>query len=292
MYSYIFIDPEVVTDASQTGEAGLGQLINFLREHRYDCIFSETDSWRLGEELKEKIQAIEFQHERKLLIELAVAIYSNGPFVFIEGDDGISSLLELAKSKAETAEIDFILTPSDSIIQTECKWEACNLQLVYATRFEEVRQKYRPCVIKKPGHDNAHGIWNTYFRKLIKHTDSVQIVDYSIGKYFGENHKFNLKKWIHWLNDNFSDPTVARLKIHTLDNQQLRVEAFINQLRADVGYSIELKYYPGGDDFPHERFLNAEARWLQIGRGIDLFDQNEDCRDIMFSIARRPANII
>lgn len=58
MFHYVFLDPQTIQEASDAGEMGLGRLIELLRGFRRDVILVETDAWRVGTEIGERVRAI------------------------------------------------------------------------------------------------------------------------------------------------------------------------------------------------------------------------------------------
>lgn len=294
MFFYVFIDPEIVRDANESGQDRLNLLARFLKDHLQDCLFAETDLWRVGSEIKEHIRRINFPHERKIITELMAEIGKKNSALVLEGDSYDEALFDFAIRIAGEYQLDLILSPRAYEVIHGQSWECSDLSLLVQTRFEERSYWLRPDIQIQPGTMTSAEFFPRYLGKIVRRSKRIFIIDYSIGQYFGGGHYFNVRKWIKWLDLTVEKPKLCEVQIVTYDGNGAHFTAnalrqLLDEIRheVDLQLTLEIKEF-GKESLPHQRFLGIDSRWIDIGRGIDLFDRNDLCRDIRFAHAGRP----
>jgi hypothetical protein len=288
MFFYVFIDPDTISDASAQ-QSDLGRLIDLLRSMDRGCLIAETDLWRVEREIKEKVKAIGFQHERKMVGDLLINLWSKGPHVLMSGDDEECQLIDFAVANAARDSLDLILSPKVLDAVPGHEWEASSLPDLHATRFSRTRHNIGAGLSFTAGDITSGELFSKCFRKLIYHAEKIVIIDYALGAYYGNDHPSNLRRWVLWIDQNLNDPANATLVIRTLVGDGLRsLRNQVDDLRNEVELTLVLETVPTRDLLPHRRFLVADHRCLDIDRGIDICDSAGQCRGVDIIYANRP----
>lgn len=292
MFFYVFIDPDVVSEAAAHGEMGLGRLVEFLHGLDRDCIVAETDCWRVGEEIKEKVKAIRLQHERKEIEELIIHLWKQGPLMVIEGDDGETALFEIATKHGDREGLDLILTSKEEAARKDACWEASSLAKLHTTSFSQNRdnlmggKSFTECEVP------VLKLFDICFKKMVFHASRIIIIDYALGAYLGGTQYKNLPKWVHWINRNLRSPKETKLVIQTVgvaDTANFRsLRNLVDDLSNEVEFTITLETKPDKKLLPHNRYLVADSKCLDIDRGIDICDEEDQCRKVAINYAARP----
>lgn len=291
MFFYVFIDPDTISDAAAQ-QSDLGRLIDLLRSMDQGCLIAETDLWRVEGEIKEKVKAIGFQHERKMVSDLLIHLWRKGPQILMSGDDGESSLIDFAVANAARDSLDLILSPNVIEATPDQAWEASSLPDLHSTRFSQARHNIGAGLSFAERSTLSDEFFSKCFGKLIKHAQQIVIVDYALGEYYGNDHPANLRRWVLWIDRNLNDPANATLVIKTVgDEAKAALRSLRNDvesLRHEVDLTLKLETVASKSLLPHRRFLVADHRCLDIDRGIDICDSAGQCRGVDIIYANRP----
>lgn len=289
MFHYVFLDPQTIQEASDAGEMGLGRLIELLRGFRRDVILVETDAWRVGTEIGERVRAIPdaFQHERRLIMDLLASLRQSSPLVLLEGDDdGAISLADFAKQKASNAGLDLILSPGELEAPAGAKWIKIGLSRCHDSEFSRKRERMANGLNFTEGSKCFNEVADTCFSKLVRFAEWVRVYDYSLGKYYSNDQPVNLKRLVRFLRDHAK--FLKSLEIHTLSKGRISLERDVRDLQNEVDFEIDLRFWEYDSELPHPRYLGADNRYLDIDRGIDLCDAHDRCRLTQIKYASRP----
>lgn len=292
MFFYVFIDPDVVSEAASHGEMGLGRLVEFLHGLDRDCILAETDYWRVGEEIKEKVKAIRLHHERKEIEELIIHLWKQAPFVMIEGDDGETALIDLATEHGDREELDLILTSRGDVTRENSSWEASSLARLHTTAFAQSRDNLKGGKSFTAGEVSVAKLFDVCFKKMLRHANRVIIFDYALGEYLGGSQYANFPKWIRWMGSDLRLPKDTKVVIQTVgvdgtpNFRSLR--RLVDDLSNEVDFTIILETKSDKTQLPHNRYLVADSKCLDIDRGIDICDEENKCRKVAINYAARP----
>jgi len=284
MFHYIFIDPNIIGEAAQSGSMGLGRLIEFLIAMKRDCLFAETDSYRVESEIGDQVRAIESQQDRKEIKELLTSFAQSGPILLMEGDDGETNLVDFVLENADRDQIDLILTPGESDNPEGLSWEKSNLSELHRTRISQTRANLGNGKNFTDGEVDYTTLYSYCFYKLVRHAEVVCIYDYALGKYWNNSQPVNLEWIVRFLRD--SAPCLKTMIIYTDKNEYGAPEKKIADLQEEVDFTIELKTDIA--KLPHNRYLGADRRYLDIDLGLDLCDQNGRSRGCQIKYASRP----
>lgn len=292
MFHYVFLDPATIDEAVQSGEMGLGRLVELLNDFRRDVILAETDAWRVDSELGDRIRSIpnKFQTERKQIEDALSRLRRHSPSLVLEGDSEPNvSLLEFAKSVASEADLDMILSPGSLECDDGKKCIKVSLAGCHNTQLSRRRANLALGKQFDLGDKNFAEVANECFEKLVRHAERVKVYDYALGEYYGNDQPINLKRLIRFLRD--SAPKLSELEIHTASKQEVSLTKDVKELRNEVDFSIILKISSRkavDSGLPHPRYLGADNRYLDIDLGIDLCDGHDRCKKIHIKYSCSP----
>jgi hypothetical protein len=295
MFFYVFIDPEAITEAAQS-EKDLSHLIDLLLKFELGFLMVETDSYRVGEELGERIKSISGPDEslygdcRKKLGELVIHLWKKTPLVYVDGDDGSSPLLDVILTKAEESQIDIILTSSEKAQQAESSCEICTASDFFRTQASQAHQNLSGGKDYDENQDSHEEFFQFCLAKLVYHADQITIIDYSLGEHYGNDQPLNLRRWVLWINQHILEPERKKLIIKTVSNRNFNsLKRQIEGLDQEVDLSIELlPDLTKRDVFHHHRYLIAGRNALNIDRGIDWFFHDGRTRGGRISYTKLP----
>lgn len=280
MFFYVFIDPEIIPDATTHGEMGLGRLIDILREFNRGCLMAQTDTWEIESTLVNNIKDIpnEYHNERKLLGELVIQLYQHGPWAMLESGDATASFIQIAVAQGTKEYLDLVFTPAEISPADGDTWEACSLKNHHQSAFVIKRGCIGSGPSFRDGQISHEDLLEQCFGKLVYHSERIIITDYALGKYYNNTQPENLKRWIRWIDRRVRVPGSTTLTIRTQQPQYPRsLESDIEFLRNEVDLKLKLEYISNP---PHRRTLSVESRWLSIDRGIDLARHDGMCREL------------
>jgi len=287
MFYYIFLDPVIIDEAEKAGSMGLGRLIDFLRDLKTDCLLAETDLYRVAPQIKERIQAIKSQHDRKIIGDILISwLQDMRPALYLNGDCEDFSLKEFAQNCDVDYDLDLILTDSDHKKSHENSWEMSNLEQIHLTTFAQTRSNtLRKGKRYGAGEKNHHHIYSECFSKMVRYAEDLIIIDYALGKFWGNDQPINLKRFIRFFRDEAK--LLTKLTILTSGNQSRHLQNEINNLNNEVNFDIELTI-KNEDELPHTRYLIADKLCLDIDRGVDICDHDGNSRNIIIKHTAKP----
>lgn len=292
MFHYVFLDPAIIDEAVQSGEMGLGRLVELLNDFRRDVFLAETDAWRVDPELGDRVRAIpnEFQSERKQIEDALSRLRRHSPLLLLEGDsDPNVSLLEFARSRASDAGLDMILSPGSFECQEGASWIKVSLAGCHKTQLSQKRANFALGRKFDPGDANFAEVANECFEKLVRHAEQVRVYDYALGRYYGNDQPTNFKRLIRFLRD-FA-PRLLLIEILTESEAKVSLTKDVEELRNEVNFKIIPIFRSrkaGDSDLPHPRYLGADNRYLDIDLGVDLCDAHNRCWKIQIKYSTSP----
>ncbi len=292
MFYRVFFDPEVVRPAYQSGATGLSLLLTIWKGFLLNCSICEIDGYlvhnRLGEALREIGKDAETADNglsdhitrlKKILVQLEKLNRFVDVFSTTEADQ---SLTLLALFSAEAVGVDLILT--DDELPADPRMPERAAFSVYAlSNFERERSKQADDGLILEGDDSADEFFPIRFGKLLPLAKRAVIVDAILGRKFGDNFQYSLKRLVEYLEASHCSPSDLVLEIHTEDSD--RVD-FLEQRLGEWCKTIRFKVYRH-TKVPHERYLFTDQFGLQLGIGMDLLDRHsERNRGTDFSYSR------
>lgn len=251
-----------------------------------NCLLAEVaGTWRLGAELKDAVKEIKNQDVRKKMVAILERLADPNNCRFTEivtgfEEDYDSTIAEMLATQSENDELDLIVSESDVDDGTVESTAIVNFN---QSNFSTVRSSRAVSGLTyAPGSRTAEPLLNEAFGRLLKHTDRLEIYDRVIGLSFGGNFHEALGHWCTFFK---SKSGALSLTLHTTGNQ---VDAVQRKLDEDLEDRDDVSAKVVGhleEDQPHERFLRGGGFTLNIGRGVDLFDRDGNCRDVKISLS-------
>lgn len=279
MFYRVFFDPEVVRPAYQAGATGLSLLLSIWKNFLLNCSICEVDSYlvhrRLGEALREIGKDAEIANNglsdyiaclKKILGQLE----KQNRFVdVLSTSEADQSLPLLALVTAETVGIDLILT--DEKLPDEPKMpERATFSSYAISNFERERSKQVDDGLILEGEDSGEEFFQNRFGRVLPLAKRVIIVDAILGRKFGDNFQYTLKRLIDYLEVNHSSPADLVLGIHTEESDRITL---LEHRLGEWCKATQFKVYRY-TEVTHERYLFTDQFGLQLGIGMDLLDRH------------------
>jgi hypothetical protein len=292
MFYRVFFDPDVVRPAYEAGEIGVSLLLGIWKGFLLNCSICEVDGYlvhdRLGEVLREIGNDAEAANNglsdyvtrlKKILVQME----KQNRFVdVLSTSKADQSLPLLALLSAKSIGLDFILTdhkmPDDPKVPERAGFRAYAL-----SNFERERSKQVDDGLIPEGEDTDEEFFPKRFGKLLPLAKRAVIVDAILGRKFGDNFQFTLKRLIEYLEINHHSPADLIIEIHTEDSARV---ALLEHRLGEWCKTIQFKVHRHSE-VTHERYLFTDQFGLQLGIGMDLLDrQTKRNRGTDFSYAR------
>lgn len=292
MFYRVFFDPDVIRPAYESGAKGMSLLIAIWRGFFVNCSICEVDDYlvhsRLGDVLKEIGKDAEnredgLSHYINLLKKILVQMEKQNRFVDVLSTTvAEESLPLLAFQSAKAVGIDLILT--ECVLPAEPQHpERTTLDGYEISTFERERSKQVDDGLIPAGEDSAEFFFHIRFGKLLPLARRAVVVDGILGRKFGDNFQYTLKRMVEYLEATNAAPTEFVLEIHTENGERIDfLEQRLNEWCKKISYKVHRH-----SDVGHERYLFTDQFGLQLGIGMDLLDRTtERNRGTDFSYAR------
>jgi hypothetical protein len=282
----VFLDPECVEEAC---EGGRTTLVSMLRGFLQNCLIAETKgSWRVGPELRDAVSKVPDQEIRLQLGVLLEILAKRNRFkeaICCDPEDYESPIAELAAQDLDNPDIDHFVFRSGHNTQNPKTSNANSYDLsgFCARRSESVQ------ATTVAGESiRFEKIFDRFFRRLVRLSDEVTIIDYMCGRKFGENYYKNIPLWAEEL-EKLDRSFIFRLVTEIIaprDEQSLRHR--LDEVFDGTLVCWKLHCFDRGT-LPHERFFITDSFTIDIGRGIDLVNPNTQLnRDLKIGLSDTP----
>jgi hypothetical protein len=284
MIFVVALDPESISSCAKQGNIACDHLIGVLLALNQNCLLAEfSGTWRLSGELRNAIKSIEDQGTRKIASSLLESMLDPNRYRFVETitgheDDFDTPLGELLANHLHDPELDAIISEQQV---SQGSIECTSISVFNQSNFARDRSKAACALIFSPGKRTADQLLGQAFGRLVKYCDFVEIYDRQMGKTMGGNYYDAIEHWCRFFaaeNRNFE------LRIHTTRDQARSVkQKFTEQLEDS---NVKLKVFAHDEEAqPHERFLRSSCYTFDVGRGVDLFDREGNCRDVKIGMS-------
>ena len=282
MVFVIALDPASVSAAAAGGEMGCDHLIGVFEALLQNCLIAEfSGTWRMGEELKEAVQAIPNYDIRMRCGKFLKVMATRNRFVEAilghEEDFETQVGLLLSRHTADPA-LDAILCETPTSKGTV---ELFSILAFNRSNFARERSRKASAIVYAPGEICAQELCSVAFGRLLSHADNVDLVDSVVGRDFGGNFHEAAGHWCRFFRSLDRDLSVT---LHTEENRAAGVERHFQSLLEDSRVRFRVRGY-NAKDLPHDRFLRTRMFTLDIGRGLDLFDREGRVRDVRIGLS-------
>lgn len=282
MIYVVGLDPASIHALTSAGSLGEDQLVGIFEALLQNCMIAETTDWRVGMELAQAVKGICDTGIRKRVISILETLAApNQRNRLVEVIDSSANALdapltEILSSQIENPELDAII----------CESPSSSVKIVSALRFNSSdfardRSRSACAIIYAPRAMKAQALLKEAFGRLARHAGIIEIYDRQMGKTFSDSYFEAIPQWCTFfkaLGRNFE------IVVHTTDSQANGVRGRFQAELADSKVGLKVIEHSEIEQ-PHDRFLRTCHFTLDIGRGIDLFDRNGDCRDVKIGLS-------
>ncbi len=297
MVYYVYLDPAVVTQASQHGDAGLSSLIGILRGLLANTCIADFDDERIRQEIGALVQAAHWpgctEDGVKCLKMLLKRMENQRRFIPVFGypdDDRPEQLAQHIAHNAEKKGIDAYVSPTKNETIPSIV-EQLGLFTFSSSHFETRRQESATNgVLLQGGDHSSDGFFKAYFLKALKHAKRVEFVDRLFADKYADHFEYTTNQILRHISSNVSDSSRISVTIHSIAP---RAEGRLDHCRkttSQQGRNIqtEVHVYDETESMDtclhHDRFLLTDQFAFEIGRGLDLFDMcHKKNRDVSVS---------
>ena len=284
MIFIVAFDPASIRICASQGAIGGDHLVGVLQALLQNCLIAEIrGTWRISQELVSAVKEIPEQGTRKTATALLEKLLDPNRYRFVEvitgfEDDDETELGVILASQIGNADLDVVVCESESVAGPI---EVVSIHGFNRSNFARDRSRRASAIIYAPGSKNANEILDEALGRLIKHSNTVTIFDRVMGETFNDNYFHGLG---HWCDYFIQSGLKKMVRFHTTRGQEKRImDMLADKLDgSDIDYDVVVHEK---SDQPHDRFLRAGAFTLDIGRGIDLFDENGVCRDVKIGLS-------
>lgn len=284
MIFVVALDPASIIASGSKGVLGGDHLAGIFQSLLQNCLLAEfAGTWRLSEELKCAVKTISDQDARKKLVTMLekLADPTRNRFVdVIHGheDDYDTAVGTLLAGQTGNRDLDIIVCETAVLSGAV---EVTSIERFNQSNFARTRSQKACSMIYSPGSKEAAEVLDEAFGRLIRHAATIAIFDRVMGKNFGDNYFEALGHWCRFFRE--SDRQVS-IHFHTTRGQEscIKEKLFKEFDQSSVSFDVVVH---DEDEQPHDRFLRARGFTLDLGRGVDLFDREGNCRDIKIGLS-------
>ncbi len=299
----VFLDPDSIREADEGGEWAHDHVIGVMRGLMSNCLFAETESYRVEQETGAAIKAISDPNLKKRLAAVFEKISMRSQFCVMVDDsahdyDVPLGVVGVADRSNEL--LDCIITSVAA--DDEPGVEVVSLQRYHSSDFENRRHhNLTEGITIAPDQVDAGDLFPRLFGKLLHASKEFSIVDKQIGKgdatgKMNTNFYVGLEHWADFFRAAPHQVTVSIVTECANPNIKRAIKERLENLSDQNSVTFKLVEIA---NLPHERFLrivgnsnNSDQNLLRaskfsfnIGRGIDLCDQAGRNNDICVTMS-------
>jgi hypothetical protein len=289
MIFYLYLEPEIVREARDSGPHAVQNLIAILRGFLQNCCVLEFDDRRIQDKLGEYVKALPEDFDRKVIKALLAKMNKLQRFIYCIEPDYLSDApdFEHVVAQVDALGLDLLLVVEDHAAKKiPGKCQSATLLTYQGSLFEDDRSR-----LSSDGSTCADGtvaegpfLYRHFFRAL-RHASEIHICDRLVGKYWGDNYEYTTRKFLEWLGAIVADTKGCRIHIHTdqpAGHKSAYIKGELTTYKASGlnGAKLEVVYY-NDDRLPHQRFIVTNQVAISIDRGMDFLDRHSRaCRDV------------
>lgn len=286
MLFYVYMQPEVIVVAKNSGQFAISALISFLRGATQNCCLAVFEDDRTRSQIAEAVEDLPEDFDRKVLKSILGILDKRNRFLYILTPDytGVKDDLSCVLEMADSVDLDLILLQREDLVaDPPVKAELCTLSTYQHTNFEVERSRLaNEGRTLQNGEMTEIGFLDRHFEKAFRYARRIEICDRIFGRQFGDNFEYTIRTLLRWLETVIKNPEGCRLIFHigtpqraTLQHIQTKLTDF--RRGRLTALPIEIHVYDVQDPdqcLPHERFIMTDQLALEIGRGMDFLDRD------------------
>jgi len=298
MYFYVFLQPEVFSEASTDGEDAMQYVASILSGLLQNCFLSVFEDDRWAPSVKEILEAWPETSTRKRIMSILVHLKKHKRFLYCITPDYMddNSDIDCVFDQASTIPLDLmIVIEAEKGHAAPVGTEIASRRSYQSTAFEPMRSDIavhgKTCI---DGEMDNISFMNFHFARALKYATEIHICDRICGsKNLADNFIYTIKQLTSWLGNLVHDPASCKIVFHLGQPAgQYGIDHILDQLSI-----CKRNYLPqtemlmqiyndasGTQSLPHQRFIMTDQISLNIERGLDFLDRNtRHCRDTYIS---------
>jgi hypothetical protein len=293
MFFYIFLQPEIFSEAASHGEDATQNLASILSGFLQNCFLAVFEDDRWAPSVKETLMEWPETLTRRRIMSLLVQFKKRKRFLYCITPDYTEekSDLDCVFGQVASIPLDLVLViDSERNRLTPVGVEITTRRAYQNTVFEPNRSAIaiygKTCT---PGDMDELDFLNFHFAKAFKYASEIHICDRICGSFnLSDNFRYTIKYLISWLGNILNDPATCKIVFHLGQPKGFGTDHILQELSsfkktALPHTEIELHIYnesPATPSLPHQRFIITDQIALNIDRGLDFLDRNtHKCRD-------------
>jgi hypothetical protein len=285
MLFYVYMQPEVILVAKDSGPFAIQALLSFLRGATQNCCLAVFEDDRMRSQIADNVESLPEDFDRKVLKTVLSGLQKKNRFLFILTPDytGVKDDLSCVLQAADAVDLDLLLLERDDTVDNPpAQAEMCTLQTYQHTNFEVVRSRLaNEGKTLRNGEMSQTDFLNTHFDKTFRYVHRIEICDRIFGRQFGDNFEYTIRIVLRWLEAVIKDPARCTLIFHIgtpqrapLHHIQTQLASFRRGKLAQLPIELNVYDVPEPDQcLPHERFILTDQLALEMGRGMDFLDR-------------------
>jgi hypothetical protein len=284
MFYYIYFDPHVISVAKENGELGMQALIGILRGFLQNCFLADFPTWRVHDAIKEEVENLDSDHNRKKLTTLLKTLQKRNLFIFcLEDDYSGRGDLELIRECCAQTKLDLLLLSEK--VEGISGAEVATIFDYQHTQFEEHRSRTAAHGIAlSEGELDERQLLDHCLRKALQYAEKIAIYDKLFGEKYKGNYQFTATVLFKWLEEILPSPKDVRIEIHCglpdPEGEARKVEDMLAELAglkkgrlSEIRFSLHFYQNDSGhDNLTHDRFIITNQIAIGIPRGMDFID--------------------
>ncbi|MFC1452075.1 hypothetical protein ACFLSJ_01870 [Verrucomicrobiota bacterium] len=284
MVFYVYMQPEVVTEAKEGGPYAVQALIAILRGFLQNCCIAEFDDYR--DSLKTAVNALPEDFNRTELKTVLSKLARLHRFIYCLEADYMSGQpwTDQALQQSRACLIDLLLLEAAAQDRRpDGDAEVCGLATYQNTEFE--RNRFEVASDGKtfsPGEYGETDFLDIVFLKILRNArGDIVVYDCILGEKFGDNFEHTMKEFFRWIERILPDPNECSLAIHCGTPKKATPAHIKGQLASwrtgrVANMRVQIHYYKAVDGkslMPHQRFILTDQFAVEVDRGFDFLDR-------------------
>jgi len=302
MVFYVYMSPDVISDANSGGRYAMQTLIGILHGFMQNCFIAEFEDNRMQKKVFGHVNEMPFSDAKKKIMTLLGELKKRRHFICsLIPDYAIENInISSVNDQADDALLDFLLVGENEIPQIRWKVEAGSLSSYSQSSFASKRSSLAGNGrILQDGELDQDTFLDEVFKKAFIYTTRIEICDRIFGSKFNDNFEYTFSKLFTWLKNNLIEPNrFERIIIHcekpngyTDEHMKERLALLKSEKWSNM--KIEIRFYHREESgkpipaLPHDRFIITDQMAFNIGRGMDFLNRHtKKNRDISINYSK------
>lgn len=293
MIFYVYIEPQIILDASNKGTHALQSLIGILRNFLQNCFIAGFEDYRTQHAIMGHVNDITDVQSKILIQSLFKQLSKRRLFIYclIPDYSGEKKDIVCAVEQASSSLLDLLLVADNRDIEESSAYEIATLETYQFTNFESKRSELvKDGKIWNEGALPQNDFLNENFKKALRFAEEIIICDMIFGKKSAAaNFMYTILTMSRWLGKVLPDPfNLKRLIVHC-EKPPGKGDYYVNDQLEKIkrgrlsNLKIKIKFYQKIDreSLPHDRFILTNQVAFFVGRGMDfLCEKTKTNRDV------------